>query len=161
MLIGDSHRFVDPIFSFGVTVALREAEFAAPAIRAYLEGVGRDDPNPFAAYQLLTEKGIDVLEDVVDCFWENPLQFALYVHLRYTEYMTDMFAGRIYEHERQPSIAIDAMRKLLKREGERERSYEAGDDYSIPIGSRYHPERAPLWDANSEIETTEAWLGSR
>jgi FADH2-dependent halogenase len=161
LCIGDSHRFVDPIFSFGLTVALREAQHVAPIIRGYLEGAGRDESNPFAGHQLWAERGIDVLEDVVDCFWENPLQFALFVHLRYTEYMTDMFAGRIYDHERQPSIAIDAMRKLLGREGARERSYVEGDDYSIPIGSRYHPERAPLWDANSEVETTETWLGPR
>lgn len=31
--------------------------------------------------------------------------------------MTDAFAGRIFEH--QPSTAIMAFRKMLKREGER------------------------------------------
>jgi flavin-dependent dehydrogenase len=159
MCIGDSHRFVDPIFSFGLTVALREAQLAAPAIQSYLEGNRRDELNPFADHQLTTEKGIDILEDVVDAFWEHPLAFALFVHLRYTEYMTDMFAGRIYGHERQPSPALFAFRKLLGREGERERSYESEDLYSIPIGSRYHPERAPLWDTNSPVETTEKWMG--
>lgn len=161
LCLGDAHRFVDPIFSFGLTVALREAQFAAPAIRAYLEGANRDRGNPFADYQLMCEKGIDILEDVVDCFWENQLAFALFVHQRYTQYMTDMFAGRIYDHERQPSVGMAAIRKLLGREGERERSYESEDLYSIPIGSRYHPERAPLWDANSAVESTEAWLGPR
>jgi 1H-pyrrole-2-carbonyl-[peptidyl-carrier protein] brominase len=161
--IGDAHRFIDPIFSFGVTVAMREAQFAAPAIRAYLEGKDRDKRNPFADYQLWCEKGIDVLEDVLDCFWEHPLAFGMFVHVRYTEYMTDMFAGRIYGHERQPSPALDAFRKMLGRAGEREKSYENMDDdiYSMPIGSRYHPERAPIWDANSPVETTEAWLGPR
>jgi hypothetical protein len=47
--------------------------------------------------------GIDVLEDVLDSFWEHPLSFAHCVYSRYTEYMTDMFAGRIYGHERQPT----------------------------------------------------------
>jgi flavin-dependent dehydrogenase len=36
--IGDAHRFIDPIFSFGVTVGMREAEFAASIVRQYLEG---------------------------------------------------------------------------------------------------------------------------
>jgi hypothetical protein len=31
----------------------------------------------------------------------------------------------------------------------------------MPIGSRYHPERAPIWETNSPVETTEAWLGPR
>jgi flavin-dependent dehydrogenase len=161
LCIGDSHRFIDPIFSFGLTVAMREAQFAAPTIRAFLEGAGRDAPNPFAEHQLFCEKGIDVLEDVLDSFWEHPLAFAYCVHARYTEYMTDMFAGRIYGDERQPSPALLDFRKLLEREGERERSYESEDLYSMPIGSRYHPERAPLWEVNSPLETTEKWMGPR
>jgi hypothetical protein len=28
----------------------------------------------------------------------------------------------------------------------------------MPIGSRYHPERAALWEANSPISTTEEWM---
>ena len=94
---------------------------------------------------------------MIDLFWEQPLAFALFVHQRYTEEMTDAFAGRIFEH--QPSTAIMAFRKMLKREGER--LYDNEDLYSVPIGSRYHPERAPLWQANSEIQTTETWLGPR
>ena len=104
---------------------------------------------------------IDVLEDVLDSFWEHPLSFAHCVYARYTEYMTDMFAGRIYGHERQPTPALHSFRKLLNREGERERSYESSDLYSIPIGSRYHPERAAIWEVNSPVETTEKWLGPR
>ena len=155
LCIGDAHRFIDPIFSFGLYVTMKEAQFAAPLVRAYLEGAQRDDPNPFAAYQVCCEQGIDVLEDVLDTFWEHPLAFAHFVYNRYPEMMVDMFAGRIYDH--QPSEALLAFRELLKRE----RTYDHEDEYSIPIGSRYHPERAPLWEANSPIETTEAWIGAR
>ncbi len=159
LCLGDSHRFIDPIFSFGVTVGMREAQFAAPLIKAYLEGRGRDQRNPFAEFQLFCETGIDVLEDVLDGFWEHPFAFAFFVYSRYPEFMTDMFAGRIYEH--QPSPALHAFRKLLKREGQRELSYENEDLYSVPIGSRYHPERAPIWEVNSPVETTESWMGPR
>jgi flavin-dependent dehydrogenase len=161
MCIGDAHRFIDPIFSFGLTVAMREAQFAAPAIREYLGGARRDQANPFREHQLYCEQGADVLEDVLDSFWERPLAFAFCVYSRFPDQMTDMFAGRIYGHERQPSPAIFAFRELLGREGQRERSYETEDLYSIPIGSRYHPERAPLWEVNSPVETTEEWLGPR
>ena len=67
--------------------------------------------------------------------------------------MTDAFAGRIYESEHQPSTSIMSFRKLLKRT----REYDA-DDYSIPIGSRYHPERAPLWASDSPVPGTEEWI---
>jgi flavin-dependent dehydrogenase len=153
--IGDAHRFIDPIFSFGAYVTMKEAQFMAPVVRAYLEGAHRDDPNPFAAYQFFCEQGIDILEDVLDSFWENPLAFAYFVYNRYPDLMIDMFAGRIYDH--QPSAALLAFRKMLKRE----RTYDHDDVYSIPIGSRYHPERALIWEANSPIESTEAWMGPR
>jgi flavin-dependent dehydrogenase len=159
MCIGDAHRFIDPIFSFGLTVTMREGQFAAPLIREYLNGANRDKANPFAEYQVSLEKGIDVLEDMIDCFWEHPLAFALFVHTRYKDLITDLFAGRIFE--RQPSGGVLASRKLLGREGQREKSYETEDLYSVPIGSRFHPERAPIWDAGSEIESTEEWMGPR
>jgi flavin-dependent dehydrogenase len=157
--IGDSHRFVDPIFSFGVAIGLHEALFAAPAIKAYLGGANRNAPNPFAELQLHFEKGIDLLEDLVDCFWEHPMAFAYFVHKRHRGHMIDLFANRIYEH--QPSVGVQAMRKLLGREGQREQSYLHDDLYSVPIGSRFHPERAPIWDTGSAVESTEAWMGPR
>jgi hypothetical protein len=40
----------------------------------------------------------------------------------------------------------------------RERDYDHSDDYSIPIGSRYHPERAALWEPNSPVSGTEQRL---
>src|SRR6266498_226059 len=155
--IGDAHRFIDPIFSFGLTVTMREAEFAAPLVREYLEGKGRDQANPFAEHQLFCEKGIDNLEDMIDLFWEQPFAFATFVYHRYPAELTDAFAGRIYDTEHQPSPAILAFRKLLKRT----RDYGQEDDYSIPIGSRFHPERAPLWEPNSPVATTEEWMGAR
>jgi len=152
--IGDAHRFIDPIFSFGISATMREAEFAVPHIINYLKGMNRDQANPFDAHQRFIEKGTDNLEDMVDFFWEQPFAFATFVHQRYRGELTDAFAGRIYETEHQPSPAILLFRKLLKRL----RDYDHPDDYSIPIGSRYHPERAALWEPNSPVGTTEDWL---
>src|SRR5713101_5218417 len=152
--IGDAHRFIDPIFSFGISATLREAEFAVPHVLAYLAGKRRDASNPFAEHMLFCEKGTDNLEDMVDLFWEQPFAFATFVHQRYRSELIDAFAGRVYETEHQPSPATLAFRKMLKRT----RDYEHEDDYSIPIGSRYHAERAALWEANSPISTTEDWM---
>ena len=152
--IGDAHRFIDPIFSFGLSATLREAEFAVPYVLDYLQGKNREKENPFDEYQRFIEKGTDNLEDMVDLFWEQPFAFATFVHQRYRGELIDAFAGRVYECERQPSPAILTFRKLLKRE----RDYDHPDDYSVPIGSRYHPERAPLWEPNSPVGTTEEWI---
>lgn len=139
MCLGDAHRFIDPIFSFGVNVALREAEMGAEAVERYLAGEGRDRPNPFRDHLLRAEHAIDVLEDMVDFFWEQPLAFAYYVHARYREGMIDTFAGRIYHGQ-----TFDWLENVRGSLG-RERRYDDEDLVSMPIGSRYHPERAPIW----------------
>jgi flavin-dependent dehydrogenase len=162
MCIGDAHRFVDPIFSFGLMVAMREAQFAAPVVRTYLEGRNRDVANPFAGYQLFCEKGIDALEDMIDSFWEHPLPFAWAVHGRLKDQVLDIFAGRVYESEKQqPTAALASFRQLLGRAELREQSYAGEDLYSIPIGSRYHPERAAIWNTDTAVPTTEQWMGPR
>src|SRR5436305_5272283 len=134
--IGDAHRFIDPIFSFGLTVTMREAEFAAPLVREYLEGKNRNGKNPFREHQIFCEKAIDALNDMIDLHCDHPFAFATFVYHRHPDEMTDAFAGRIYPTERQPSQSVVAFRKMLKRT----RDYGNGDDYSMPIGSRFHPE---------------------
>ena len=93
---------------------------------------------------------------MIDLFWEQPFAFATFVYHRYPDQLTDAFAGRIYPTEHQPSPAVLAFRKMLKRT----REYDQ-DDYSVPIGSRFHPERAALWEPNSPVDTTEKWMGDR
>nr|MBA3606494.1 tryptophan 7-halogenase [Acidimicrobiia bacterium] len=160
LCVGDSHRFVDPIFSFGLFVSMKEACFAADAIASYLDGKGRrlpDDPNPFGEHIINVEKGIDMFEDMIDTFWENPIAFAVFAHDRYREQMIDILAGRVFEgmphggRER----ALAACRKLLQRE----RSYDDAETVSVPIGSRFDPSRAPLWNSELDsVETTERWM---
>ena len=158
--VGDSHRFVDPIFSFGLYVAIQESKVAVDAAVEYLEAGGvaaGNGKNPFFDYMVGVEKGIDVLEDMIDTFWENPLAFAVMVHNKYREPMLDVFSGRIYEGmlNKNRDEAMVAFRKLLKRE----RSYDDQTLFSVPIGSRFHPERAELWNSElSSVEGTERWI---
>src|SRR5262249_37546502 len=56
LCVGDSHRFIDPIFSFGLLFASKEAELAAAAIRDYLAGKNRETENPFAAYESYADR---------------------------------------------------------------------------------------------------------
>jgi len=132
---------------------MREAQFAAPAIKAYLGGARRDQANPFAEHQLLCDKGADVLEDTIDLFWEQPTTFSFFAHQRHKEMITDVFAGRIYE--RQPSPSVLEIRTLLNRQQDRERFYDDPVRYPVPIGSRYHPERAAIWDLKSSQTSAE------
>ncbi|CAN5743245.1 NAD(P)/FAD-dependent oxidoreductase [soil metagenome] len=96
LCVGDSHRFIDPIFSFGVHVSVHEARLAAEAIAEHLRGGDPVAAKPFAAYEARAERGIDVFQTMLDGFWENPVAFPILVHQRYPEDFIDMFAGRVY-----------------------------------------------------------------
>lgn len=115
LCVGDSHRFIDPIFSFGVNFALQEAQFAAKAITKYLAEETRDADHPFAAYQALSERGQDLIQDLVDVFWNFPMPFLVLVHHRHRERMIDFFAGRIYDDDITRSEARHALRHCLEK----------------------------------------------
>jgi hypothetical protein len=115
----------------------------ATAVKEYVNGKGRDDPNPFADYAVWLEQRIDVVEDMMDAFLEYPFAFARVVHVRRDE-MIDIFTGWLWQH--QPNAAIAKLRRMLKRE----RHYSQDDDYSVPIGSRYHPERAHILEQEDQ-----------
>jgi flavin-dependent dehydrogenase len=151
---GDSHRFVDPIFSFGLDAAFNEAGFAADTTVRYLEGEGRDSGELFREYIERCERRLDVFEDVIDGFWENPLAFAVVVHSRHRDSIIDTFAGRVHGTDDVPP-ALAAFRRVLRRE----RRYDDAEQYSVPIGSRFDAERAPLWNTVLDsVETTERWM---
>ena len=128
MCIGDAHRFVDPIFSFGLFTTMKEAQLGSAAIVDYFNGVNRDADNPFAEHQRLVDSGADIFEDTIDLFWEQPLLFARYVHQRYREDMVDILAGRVFEQ--QPNEAVLGARKILQRS-------RSDDAKATPEGSRF------------------------
>jgi flavin-dependent dehydrogenase len=110
LCVGDSHRFIDPVFSFGVYFSMKEAEFAAKAIADHLKGGPGDGGNPFLAFQQLAERGQDNIQNMLDAFWEQPYAFAIFAHHRYREDIIHMFAGRIYDDT--PTPGQEAMRRI-------------------------------------------------
>lgn len=109
---GDSHRFIDPIFSFGLFVALAEADLAARAIGQLLDtGTGHTDP--LQEYRAASERGLDRFQAMIDGFWSNPLGFAILLHQRYLDDFIDLFAGRVYGDEDSPGLV--ALKKLNDR----------------------------------------------
>lgn len=112
LCVGDSHRFVDPVFSFGLHFAVKEAEFAASAIVDYLNGRTENEANPFAEYERLATGGMDVIQDLIDCFWDHPLPFVLITHMKHREDMIDLFAGRVYLNNEPKGLT--ALRDVLE-----------------------------------------------
>ena len=120
--VGDSHQFTDPIFSFGVFLAMKEGEFAAQAIVKHLGEEGGSNGNPFAGYEALTTEGQEAIRDTIDTFWEYPLVFTRMASSGAAQDdITDIFAGRIYGDIVRNNASRARMRRLLaKRRGEPE-----------------------------------------
>lgn len=128
LCVGDSHRFVDPIFSFGVNFAVNEGRLAGEEISSFLRGEKEGLANPFEEYQRKTERAQDIIQDLVDVFWDHPLPFAMLVHHhRHREGMIDLFAGRIFSEDVHKSEALQAMRKC-KTHGKQQ------SEAMVPVG---------------------------
>ena len=153
--VGDSHRFVDPIFSLGLFFALSEAKRASEVTARWLDGQGRngDGEDFYYDYMVQCEQAIDGAEDLIDCFWENPLAFGVFAAKRYRDAVTDALAGRFELDTAQP--VLTAARKVLGRS----RTYDREGLFSVPFGSRFHGDAAPRWDGGPGlVNATEAWI---
>jgi len=95
--VGDSHRFIDPIFSFGVQFAVVEAEYVAKAMAACAK-VDCSTWQPIHDHHMkVTSEAQDVIQDLLSYFWAHPWGFANMAHQRYSKEFLEIFAGRIYE----------------------------------------------------------------
>jgi len=93
LCVGDAHKFIDPIFSYGVHFALHEAAAAAEAIAGSVDGV-----LDIERYENYVNLGQRQVQSYIDSFWDNPVVFGLMVHdPMYRNKFIDLFSGRIYE----------------------------------------------------------------
>lgn len=146
LCVGDSHRFIDPIFSLGLLFASKEAQFAAEAIRDYLAGKTSNQANPFAAYERYVSRGQDIVQTMLDCFWEFPLPFQRFVHWTHNEEMVDLFAGRVYGDDVHEYDSVKRMRRLLDKKGFAASGVAAPD---VPHMDRVRQGRSPHNPAGS------------
>lgn len=109
--VGDSHGFVDPIFSFGVEFAVLEAEYAAKAIKECQQSDGSEWSTHARRYMEVTGAAQKVIEDLLAYFWAHPWGFANMAHVRHQDEFLELFAGRIYEIE--PGAGLKKMRASL------------------------------------------------
>ena len=108
LCVGDSHQFIDPIFAFGVHLALFEGRMAADAIGAYLE---LGEPAPLKDFERRADSSQAVVQDLLDAFWNQPLAFGYLIERRFRDDIIDLFAGRIYDLD-VPSPGLQALRDI-------------------------------------------------
>lgn len=95
LCVGDAHRFIDPLFSFGVNIALAEARQAARQIAAVLQQ-GADDTTAFAEFVAWSERGTDICQALLDGCWDASWAFAMCIRDHEDDFI-DMLSGRVWD----------------------------------------------------------------
>jgi flavin-dependent dehydrogenase len=74
-LLGNAGEFLDPVFSSGVTIALKSASMAAALVDRQLKGDAVDWVNE---YEVPLRKGIDVFRVFVNAWYDLRLQHIIF-----------------------------------------------------------------------------------
>lgn len=96
-LVGDAARFVDPIFSSGVSVALNSARFATGAIIPVLRGE-RDEEEARAEYETRLSAGIRTWYEFIKVYYKLQNLFTHYLRKpAYQPELVRLLQGEVYD----------------------------------------------------------------
>jgi flavin-dependent dehydrogenase len=111
VMIGDAARFVDPIFSSGVSVALNSARIAAADIVAAAEA-GDFSHARFAGYEGRLRAGVRNWYEFISIYYRLNILFTAFVQdPRYRLDVLKLLQGDVYDDE-EPK-ALQAMREIV------------------------------------------------
>ncbi len=85
LLLGNAGKFLDPVFSSGVTIALKSAALAVPLAVRQLQGGAVDWEREFTEPLML---GVDTFQGYVETWYEGALQEIM---------LSDRRPPRVYE----------------------------------------------------------------
>jgi flavin-dependent dehydrogenase len=111
VLIGDAARFVDPIFSTGVSIALNSSRFASADVVAGLES-GDLSRSAFATYETTIRRGTKNWYNFISVYYRLNVLFTAFVNdPRYRLDVLKLLQGDVYE-EQEPSV-LARMREIV------------------------------------------------
>jgi flavin-dependent dehydrogenase len=144
ILVGDAFRFIDPVFSSGVDVALRSAELAHQAITRSLSGT--PEAEAFSAYERSVTEGVDIWYETVDLFYRLEQLFGRFATDR--RYVADV--ARALQGNPFDLVNRDRTRQLLD---EMRRVYESviADHRSLLRAGALDPAEADVGNAGAPL----------
>jgi FADH2 O2-dependent halogenase len=110
LMIGDAARFVDPIFSSGVSVAMHSARYAAEAVRGALES-GDLRAASFVPYEQKLRAGVDIWYEFIRLYYKLLPLFTLFIQSQYRVEVLRLLQGEVFD--RQEVRVLDAMRRYI------------------------------------------------
>ena len=113
VLIGDAARFVDPIFSTGVSIALSCSRFAHKDIMKSLE-TGNFSREAFSEYEQTLRRGTKNWYDFITVYYRLNVLFTAFVaDPRYRLDVLKLLQGDVYD-DAQPEV-LTRMRNIVKQ----------------------------------------------
>lgn len=112
MLVGDAARFVDPIFSTGVSIALNSARFASRDILRAAE-TGNFSKESFETYESTLRRGTKNWYDFISVYYRLNLLFTAFViHPKYRLDVLKLLQGDVYDEEAPP--VLNKMKQIVR-----------------------------------------------
>jgi FADH2 O2-dependent halogenase len=111
MLVGDAARFVDPIFSSGVSVAMRSGQFAWQALEKAM--TGGDETEAFENYHETVERGVQIWYEWITLYYRLQALFTRFSSR--PEYKADiqqLLQGEVFDKD--AVHVLDRMKAALK-----------------------------------------------
>jgi 1H-pyrrole-2-carbonyl-[peptidyl-carrier protein] chlorinase len=113
VMVGDAGRFVDPIFSTGVSIALNSSRFAHRDVLGAL-GTGTFSKDAFATFEKTIRLGTTNWYNFISVYYRLNVLFTWFVnHPRYRLDVLKLLQGDVYE-EVEPAV-LGEMRKMVRR----------------------------------------------
>jgi ABC-type nitrate/sulfonate/bicarbonate transport system ATPase subunit/flavin-dependent dehydrogenase len=127
LMVGDAARFVDPVFSSGVSVAMESAKRAAAVIIPALAR-GEVSAARFAEYEKTVRAGVDLWREFINLYYQLPPLFLdLLTDPEARGQLTRLLQGDVYDRAAVPILARmrDQIAKVERDPDHRWRSHLA------------------------------------
>jgi FADH2 O2-dependent halogenase len=112
MLIGDAARFVDPIFSSGVSIAMHGAKNAAEQIQIALE-LNDFSEAVFKPFEVKMRAGVDIWYEFIRLYYKLLPLFTIFMQSKkYREQVHRLLQGEVYDKKEVP--VLEAMRQYIE-----------------------------------------------
>ncbi|MDT8304982.1 MAG: NAD(P)/FAD-dependent oxidoreductase [Anaerolineae bacterium] len=112
LLIGDAARFVDPIFSSGVSIALYSAKFASETIRNALES-GDTSEAALMPYEEKLRSGVSVWYEFIQLYYRLLPLFTYFIQSpEYRHQVLQLLQGEVFNRDSVP--VLEEMRRFIE-----------------------------------------------
>jgi len=112
-LVGDAGRFVDPIFSSGVSIAMNSARLATTDLIKGLERGGPLTRESFAEFETTMRRGTNNWYKFIGLYYRLNVLFTYFVsNPKYRIQVIQLLQGDLYDED-EPAVLVE-MRKLAK-----------------------------------------------